>query len=301
MGFIGSLFGGKRGMGFEAQSGLQPGQLEETYKKQQEDLQRMSDLAAAMQPGGTQGLAAQMDLSKQLAAMSQGQGPSVAQSMLEQERQKQVAQQAALLGSQRGASQNVGLTGRTAARVGADVGMEAAGRAATLRQQEQLGAMEQLRALSGQQVEQQRLGTAGAGQARLAAQEQALGALGRQQAAQAGVEAQTAASQGKIMGGILSGVGSVLGASEGGLMPDDLQQMGNGHDLVSLLFSPSAMAHGAKVPGKAKVDGDSEKNDTVPALLSPGEIVVPRTAAKDPDKAAAFAKSVAMRSRKKKK
>lgn len=34
---------------------------------------------------------------------------------------------------------------------------------------------------------------------------------------------------------------------------------------------------GGVIPGKAKVKGDSEKNDTVPALLSPGEIVIPRT------------------------
>lgn len=49
------------------------------------------------------------------------------------------------------------------------------------------------------------------------------------------------------------------------------------------------MAHdGTFVPGKAKVKGDSEKNDTVPAMLSPGEVVLPRTVmnAKDPAKAA---------------
>ncbi len=47
-------------------------------------------------------------------------------------------------------------------------------------------------------------------------------------------------------------------------------------------------AHGAYVPGKAKVAGDSPKNDTVPAMLSPGEIVIPRSKAKDADKAKAF-------------
>jgi hypothetical protein len=41
------------------------------------------------------------------------------------------------------------------------------------------------------------------------------------------------------------------------------------------------MTDGGLVPGKAKVEGDSLKNDTVPAMLSPGEIVVPRTAAND--------------------
>jgi hypothetical protein len=34
---------------------------------------------------------------------------------------------------------------------------------------------------------------------------------------------------------------------------------------------------GGQVPGQANVSGDSPKNDTVPALLSPGEVVLPRT------------------------
>jgi hypothetical protein len=39
---------------------------------------------------------------------------------------------------------------------------------------------------------------------------------------------------------------------------------------------------GGHVPGQAEVSGDSPKNDTVPAMLSPGEYVVPRTQAKSP-------------------
>lgn len=38
---------------------------------------------------------------------------------------------------------------------------------------------------------------------------------------------------------------------------------------------------GGEVPGKAKVKGDSPKNDTVTAKLSPGEVVIPRSAAND--------------------
>lgn len=47
----------------------------------------------------------------------------------------------------------------------------------------------------------------------------------------------------------------------------------------------------ARVPGKSNHDGDDERNDTVPALLSPGEIVIPRSIAQSPDadkKAAEF-------------
>lgn len=38
-----------------------------------------------------------------------------------------------------------------------------------------------------------------------------------------------------------------------------------------------AFAEGGQVPGRARIPGDSLLNDTVPALLSPGEIVLPRS------------------------
>lgn len=40
---------------------------------------------------------------------------------------------------------------------------------------------------------------------------------------------------------------------------------------------------GGKVPGTPNVPGNSPMNDTVPAKLSPGEVVVPRTAAENPN------------------
>jgi len=43
-----------------------------------------------------------------------------------------------------------------------------------------------------------------------------------------------------------------------------------------------------KVPGKAAVDGNSLKNDKVHAMLSPGEVVLPRTISHDPPKAKRF-------------
>jgi hypothetical protein len=39
---------------------------------------------------------------------------------------------------------------------------------------------------------------------------------------------------------------------------------------------------GGSVPGKAEVSGDSPRNDKVPAILSPGEVVLPRSVAKNP-------------------
>lgn len=307
MGFIGNLFGGGSGMGFKAQSGLQPGQLEQTYQQQQDALAKMAAFAQASQAGGGQGMAAQQALSEQLAAMGRGEGPSAAQAMLQQQAGNVAAQQAALMGSQRGASQNVGLVGRQAAQAGLQAQQQAASQAAIQRANEQFGAMEQLRALSGQQVGQQQAGLGMLGQSALQAQEQALGALGKQQATQAGIEAQTAGAQKDIFKGAASTVGKLIGLSEGGTVPqmpmqdDQRPETEQEESIVDMLINAQRMSHGSMVQGKAKVDGDSEKNDTVPALLSPGEIVVPRSAAKDPEKAAAFAKSVAMRSKKGKK
>jgi len=52
------------------------------------------------------------------------------------------------------------------------------------------------------------------------------------------------------------------------------------------------MTDGGFVPGKAKVKGDSLQNDVVPAILSPGEIVVPRSAANDEEDYNKFMKEV---------
>lgn len=50
----------------------------------------------------------------------------------------------------------------------------------------------------------------------------------------------------------------------------------------------AGMAHGGEVPGEAIVEGDSPVNDTKEAVLSPGEIVIPRSASKDRESAIAF-------------
>lgn len=51
----------------------------------------------------------------------------------------------------------------------------------------------------------------------------------------------------------------------------------------------TALKAGGHVPGKAAVTGDSLKNDTVHAMLSPGEVVIPRSVmqSKDPARGAA--------------
>jgi hypothetical protein len=50
---------------------------------------------------------------------------------------------------------------------------------------------------------------------------------------------------------------------------------------------------GGPVPGRPMVDSDSERNDVVPAMVSPGEVVLPRSVAQAPDAAQRAAEFVA--------
>lgn len=60
----------------------------------------------------------------------------------------------------------------------------------------------------------------------------------------------------------------------------------------------SMASQGGNIPGKASVSGDSSSNDTVPTMLSPQEIVLPRsvTMSKDaPDRAKKFVEAILAR------
>lgn len=54
------------------------------------------------------------------------------------------------------------------------------------------------------------------------------------------------------------------------------------------LEGPKKMAGGGMVPGQAEVAGDSPQNDTQMIAASPGEVVIPRSIAHDPEKAKKF-------------
>jgi hypothetical protein len=71
-------------------------------------------------------------------------------------------------------------------------------------------------------------------------------------------------------------------------MPGKSMDMPAMNSLMTMLASS-----GGKVPGQPKVAGDSSKNDTVPAMLSPGELVIPRTVvAKGPEAVKSFAEKL---------
>lgn len=203
----------------------------------------------------------QTRLAQMLQAQALGQGPSLAQLQLQQATQANAAAGAGAIASQRGL--NPALAARLISQQQAAGNQQAAGQAAQLRMQEQLGAQNQLaQALSAQRqgdVSQLAANSGLLGQAGGLENQASLGAsninagVSQQNTAVQQADAQANADRGsKMAGGLLGGVASVLTAGA---------------------------AHGALVGGKASRPGDNSENDTVPAMLSPGEIVIPRSIA----------------------
>lgn len=93
----------------------------------------------------------------------------------------------------------------------------------------------------------------------------------------------------KVGGGLIDSLSAMFGPDQAA---GAASGMGGGMGGASMM---AAMSKGGavEVPGKAKVRGDSTQNDTVKALLSPGEVVIPRSVMNSKDPAAAAAKFVA--------
>ena len=276
--------------------------------------QGMQGVGAATQQQGLQGqmnvLGQQQMLANQLGMQAMGYGPNPAQQQLAMNTGQNIAAQNALMAGQRGAGANVGLMARQAAGQGANIQQQAIGQAGVMGAQQQLAAQQAL-AQQQQAMSQGYVNITGAGlnqqgqqitqlgnmtNASLGNQGQLLGGYGQYNSTMAGQQgsanaanAQTgmanAQMQGSIVGGALQGLGSLgakaVGAYDGGLAtiagiyhPGGPQKMACGG-----MAKGQSMKSGGTVPGKPKVGGavDTPKNDTVPAKLSPGEIVIPRS------------------------
>lgn len=104
-------------------------------------------------------------------------------------------------------------------------------------------------------------------------------------------------SGGDAGGGMGGALGSPMGGGPGDAMGAGAEGMGGAGMMLAAHggMAPHNLKSGGGVGGKPKVKGDSVKNDTVPAMLSPGEIVIPRSIAQGPDapdKAAAFVAAI---------
>ena len=362
MSFIGGLFSGSQGAGFQAERAASPEQAQQLYEQQQQKLAQQQAFTQALMAQSPQAIAAQQNLVTQLGQQAQGMGPSVAQRQLAETTGQNVANTAALMASKRGASANAGLVGRQAALAGMGAQQQAAGQAATLRAQEQLAAQQLLGGVTGQQLGQiqgaQQLGIQGVGQA----QANVYDAIAQRNKTQGALAQTVTGQQGEILGGLLSGASmGLMGAAkgvpkgaEGGIVKKYPDGGMVSNDASSAIGTPSywqkvqneykslqdkekeqqpalyggfqkagtaigsaigqgikgMFAHGGEVPamlspgekylppreveevakgkksvdkagkmipGRAKVDGDSLKNDTVHARLEEGGIVIPRS------------------------
>lgn len=234
--------------------------LNNSYNAGLPDITKQANLPGDIQQaqqgyGGIQ--SDQNALAQALLAQSQGQGPNPAALQMQQAQDRANQQGAGLIASARG--MNPALAARLASQQTAAGNQAVAQNTGIMGAQQQLAAQQQLGSLYGQQGSQN-LNQQQILQGALANQNQAITqGTGSANQINAGVAAGNQQTKSAITGQLLGAAGSLAGMSRGGY-----------------------------VPGEAEVSGDSKSNDTVPARLSPGEIVVPRSAAGDADSAKAF-------------
>jgi len=264
----------------------------------------------------------QSNLANQLLAQSQGQGPNIAAMQLQQATDRNNQQAAGQMASQRG--MNPALAARLIAQNQAANNQQMAGQSGILRAQQQLAAQGQLANVYGQQAGQSLQGgqlansNLDVNQRALSNQnQQIVNAHGQANEINAKAAQENANARGKLQAGAMEGLSTGLTTLLGQKDPPDVLEganpiastgnaaAGNGsYDDRATNTKMMTAAHGGEapdyragghVPGKAAVEGDSPKNDTVPAMLSPGEVVLPRSVTKSDDpegRAAAFMKAL---------
>lgn len=303
MSFMAGLFGG--GMNYDPYGG----KLSQTVEEQQ----RFVNALNAQTP---EAIAAQRQLLTNLQSQAAGTGPSAAQAMLNRATAQGTAGTAAALAGQRGAGANVGLLGRNVATIAGQQQQDLASQAAMMRAQEQLSAQSQLAGLTGQQLGQvqsglgQEAGAAG-NLEQLKTQTELQKARTQQGILGNVLGAVGTAVGGPLLGAIGSGVSNLFQKKgPAGSNISDYKNLAGGGYVDQFQSGMMGMAHGGKVPamvspgekylppsevkkvvagkkpvtkagetipGKAKVAGDSLKNDTVKKTLTEGGIVIPRT------------------------
>lgn len=270
--------------------------------------------------------AQQGTLASQLMALSQGRGPNLGQTQFRSATQQNDLAAASALGSARGL--NSALAARLVGYQQAGNNQQAASQSAALAQQLQLAALQQ----EGGVLGQERQGDI-YGQMANTQQLSATGGLQEQQnqlayqnaAAQAGLNFAAQQANASMINGdqqsqeqlAESLVGGALGAA-GGLGAAAIKAAHGGvlyarGGKVPVMLSPGekpipaaiarsgpqavkryVAAKGGKVPGRAKVKGDSYANDTFATSMPPGTIIIPRSIINSKDAADHAARFVAM-------
>lgn len=239
MSFIGSMFGGSSGSGFQANGAPAPiinattaSQANQGYNASQGALGTQAGLVAAL--GAANGIGNQSQVFNQLQGIAAGTGPNPAAATLNNATGTNVANTAALMAGQRGASANAGLLARTAGQTGAATQQTAVGQGAANQANQSLNAINTAAGVAGQQVGQQIAGTQGLVAGTQGEQGQILGSIAGQNNANvglqgninstnAGIAGVNAQGQQGILGGLAGGVGSALGLAKGGVVPKPIK------------------------------------------------------------------------------
>lgn len=269
----------------------------------------------------------QQGLAQALQAQASGQGPNPAQTQYMQNVQNNVANAQGLASSQRGI--NPALAAKMGSNIGAQANQQAAAQSGLMQAQQQLGAQANLGNLYGQMqsgnlgqqqlYNQANLGAQGINANVASGNQQQSGKLvGGLLGGAAAMMAHGGLVHNYSEGGITnsgdmpqSALAQSLSAMAQSLAQPMTQQddgmFAKGMSAIGkkggeAMMSPAQVGvykggeikdykSGGSIKGKAKVSGDSPKNDTVPAMLSPGEAVIPRSVMNSedaPDKARDF-------------
>lgn len=307
MGFfdsLGTLFGGgANNSGFTAASApivapTTAGQATDAYGNAQSGLTQQQLLINQL--NAQNGIGNQNSVYNQLQGVTNGTGPNPAQAMLNQSTGQNVANQAALMAGQRGAGANVGLLARQAAETGANTQQNAVGQAATLQANQSLNALGQQSGIANNQASNQIGAVGNYNTAAQGEQGQLLGSINAQNNANVANTgnmnnanqsmASTNANNTKgAIGGVANALGSAAGLFyEGGTIPSHFKEMHKIYHGKEMM-----MKSGGTIPGKSAVKGNSPKNDTVPVMASPGEVMLPKSVMESKDPASAASKFVA--------
>jgi hypothetical protein len=214
-GLIGSS-GGVGGTGFNTPSGTNAEQINNAYNRNQSALDAQNAVAGVLAPQAGTAVANQNTLAGQYAAQAAGQGPNVAQTMLNQRTGQNVATQASLMSGQRGASANPALLARQAAQQGAATQQQGVGEAATMQAQQQIAAQQAQAQLAANQIAQTQGATSAATQAAQGEQGILQGANTANNNLQGQFANTTMQGQQGLLGGVMNGVGAAFGLDEGG-------------------------------------------------------------------------------------
>ncbi len=224
------LGGGASGSGFAGPAGTNPSDLSGAKSDVHDALMRQRQFTDAL--AGQNGLGNQNQVYSQLQDIAAGRGPNPAQAQLAEATRQNVANQAALMASQRGAGQNAGLIARQASMRGGDLQQQAANQAATLQAQQSMNAINSAGNIANTQVGQQQAGQNALAQTALGNQANTYSLQGNLNNANAGLAGGSQKNQAGMLGGLMNGAGGMAsmfgfgsgpgaaagGAGEAGLM-----------------------------------------------------------------------------------